>query len=500
MFLGDIHAITAANNLIAAAVDARIFHEATQTDEALFERLFPVKTGPDGKTCRYFAPVMRKRLEKLSIDVTTPDEMTEEQRRLFCRLRIDPETVSWNRVLDTNDRFLRSITIGQGTAEKGMVRSCGFDITVASEIMAVLALSTGLGDMRSRLGRMVVANDVDGNTVTVDDLGVSGAVTVLMKDAIKPTLMQTLEETPVLIHAGPFANIAHGNSSILADQIALKLVGEQGLCVTEAGFGSDIGFEKFANLKCRVSGLAPNCVVLVATVRALKMHGGGPTVIAGKPLDLTYKKANLELVEKGLPNLIQHIENIRKFGVPVVVAINRFATDTEPELNLIQKAAVNSKAHAAVVCELWAKGGQGATDLGKAVIEASNTQSDFKFIYPLDLSIKDKILKIAREIYRADGVEYTEKAELQIEDFEKKGFGKLPICVAKTQYSFSGDATKKGAPKGFTITVQQVRCNAGAEFLFPIVGSISTMPGLPIRPCFYDIDLDPVTEKVVGLS
>lgn len=321
---GDIHAVTAANNLLAAAIDARIFHENTQSDKALLNRLCPAKKG-----VRTFAPVMFKRLEKLGIDKTNPDDLTPEEVTKFARLDIDPETITWQRVMDTNDRFLRKITIGQNPTEKGMERSTGFDIAVASEVMAVLALATDLKDMRERLGKMVVASSKAGDPVTADDIGIGGALTVLMKDAIKPTLMQTLEGTPVLVHAGPFANIAHGNSSILADKIALKLAGsdensEPGYVVTEAGFGADIGMEKFFNIKCRVSGLVPNAVVLVATVRALKMHGGGPEVVAGKPLSDVYTEENLDILRKGCANLVKHIDNVKKFGVPVVVAINKF--------------------------------------------------------------------------------------------------------------------------------------------------------------------------------
>lgn len=316
---GDIHAITAANNLLAAQIDARMFHEATQSDQALYSRLVPRIKG-----VRQFSQIQLNRLEKLGIVETDPDKLTDEEITKFVRLNIDPSTITWQRVLDTNDRFLRKITVGQSPTEKNHTRECQFDITVASEIMAVLALTTSLADMRERLGRMVVASDTSGNPVTAEDLGASGALTVLMKDAIQPNLMQTLEGTPVFVHAGPFANIAHGNSSILADKIALKLVGEEGIVVTEAGFGADIGMEKFFNIKCRYSGLIPNAVVLVATIRALKMHGGGPTVTPGVPLPSPYTEENLGLVEGGFSNLKKQIENGRMFGVPVVVAINAF--------------------------------------------------------------------------------------------------------------------------------------------------------------------------------
>jgi methylenetetrahydrofolate dehydrogenase (NADP+)/methenyltetrahydrofolate cyclohydrolase/formyltetrahydrofolate synthetase len=322
---GDIHAVTAANNLLAAAIDARMFHEATQTDKALFNRLCPAKKG-----VRTFAPVMLKRLQKLGINKENPQDLDIDEIRRFARLDIDPETITWQRVVDVNDRFLRKITIGQAPTEKGQERSTGYDIAVASEVMAILALATDLKDMRDRLGRMVVASSKAGDPVTADDIGIGGALTVLMKDAIKPNLMQTLEGTPVLVHAGPFANIAHGNSSVIADKIALKLAGtdgpemDAGYVVTEAGFGADMGMEKFFDIKCRVSGLIPDAVVLVATVRALKMHGGAPEVVAGKPLPDAYTEENLEFLEKGCANLMKHIENAKKFGVSVVVAINKF--------------------------------------------------------------------------------------------------------------------------------------------------------------------------------
>lgn len=493
---GDIHAITASNNLLAAALEARMFHEATQSDAALFNRLCP----PDQDGKRTFAPVMLRRLRKLGIDKTDPNELTEDERGRFVRLDVDPATITWRRVLDTNDRFLRRITIGQGPQEKGMERVTGFDIAVASEIMAVLALATSLADMRERLGSIVVANSKAGDPVTADDLGVGGALTVLMKDALNPTLMQTLEGTPVLVHAGPFANIAHGNSSIVADQIALKLVGPEGFVVTEAGFGADIGFEKFADIKTRYSGLKPNCVVLVATVRALKMHGGGPPVSAGKPLDHAYKTEDVELVRAGCCNLRRHIENIAKFGVPVVVAVNRFATDTEAEMQAVREEALAAGAEDAVVCEHHAKGGAGAVDLGKAVAAACAKPSAFKCLYDVSLPIKDKILAVATQIYHAAGVEYTEEAEAAVALYEGMGLGNLPVCIAKTQYSFSTDPAAKGAPSGHTLKVRELRASAGAGFIVAICGDMMMIPGLPTRPAFYEIDLDLETGRVVGLS
>ncbi|XP_052768500.1 C-1-tetrahydrofolate synthase, cytoplasmic-like isoform X2 [Mya arenaria] len=492
---GDIHAITAANNLLAAQLDARMFHEATQTDEALYKRLVPSSKGK-----REFAKIQLRRLKKLGIEKLNPDELTEEEVKAFVRLDIDQETITWQRVMDTNDRFLRSITIGQGPQEKGKTRVCQFDITVASEIMAILALTTSLQDMRERLGNMVIASSKAGVPVTADDLGVSGALTVLMKDAIRPNLMQTLEGTPVFVHAGPFANIAHGNSSILADKIALKLVGKDGFVVTEAGFGADIGMEKFFNIKCRYSGLVPNAVVLVATIRALKMHGGGPTVVAGVPLPKAYTEENLELLEKGFSNLGKQIENANKFGVPVVVAVNGFATDTKSEKELVQRLARENGAFDAIICNHWAEGGKGATDLARAVDRACQETSNFKFLYDIELPIEDKIEIIAKEIYGADGIELSPEAKEQIARYKKQGFNDLPICMAKTHLSLSHDPTLKGRPTGFTLPIREARASIGAGFIYPLVGTMSTMPGLPTRPCFYDIDIDPDTEEIVGLS
>ncbi|WOL00465.1 formate--tetrahydrofolate ligase [Canna indica] len=493
---GDIHAITAANNLLAAAIDTRIFHEASQSDKALFNRLCP----PNKEGKRTFANIMFRRLQKLGISKTNPDELTPDEVKRFARLDIDPDSITWRRVMDVNDRFLRKITVGQGPDEKGMTRETGFDISVASEIMAVLALTTSLADMRERLGRMVVGNSKAGEPITADDLGVGGALTVLMKDAINPTLMQTLEGTPVLVHAGPFANIAHGNSSIVADKIALKLVGKGGFVVTEAGFGADIGTEKFMNIKCRYSGLVPQCAIVVATIRALKMHGGGPEVVAGKPLDHAYTTENVALVEAGCVNLARHIANSKAYGVNVIVAINKFATDTETEMNAVRTAALAAGAFDAVVCTHHAHGGKGAVDLGIAVQRACESQSGtLKFLYPLDIGIKEKIEAIAKS-YGASGVEYSEQSEKQIEMYSKQGFSNLPICMAKTQYSFSHIASQKGAPSGFVLPIRDVRASIGAGFIYPLVGTMSTMPGLPTRPCFFEIDVDIATGKVLGLS
>lgn len=493
---GDIHAITAANNLLAAAIDVRIFHETTQSDDALFNRLCP--TEQDGS--RHFAPVMLRRLRKLGIEKTNPNELTPEERSRFVRLDIDPDSITWRRVIDTNDRLLRGITIGQGPQEKGMTRATAFDISVASEIMAILAVTTSLADMRERLGRIVIGTSRAGEPVTADDLGVGGALTVLMKDAIMPTLAQTLEATPVLVHAGPFANIATGNSSIVADQIALKLVGPEGYVITEAGFGADIGMEKFMNIKCRFSGLTPNAVVIVATVRALKMHGGGPAVVAGKPLDHAYKSENLELLRAGCCNMARHIQNARMYGVPVVVAVNRFAADTDAELAVVQEAALAAGANAAVETSHHARGGAGAVDLGRAVMAACHKPTDFRLLYPLDVPLRDKIAAIATRMYGAAEVEYSEAASAALERYEAFGYGGLPVCMAKTQYSFSNDASAKGAPSGFTFKVREVRASIGAGFVVVICGDLMMIPGLPTRPAFYNIDLDLETGRVLGLS
>jgi formyltetrahydrofolate synthetase len=489
---GDIHAITAANNLLAAAIDVRVFHEGNQTDEKLFDRLCP----PDKQGNRKFSPSMLRRLEKLGIDKTDPNDLTPEERSKFVRLDIDPDSITWRRVVDTNDRFLRAITIGEGPAEKGKTRQTGYDITVASEIMAILALTTDLADMRERFGKIVIGTNKNGEAVTAEDIGAAGAMTVLMKDAIKPTLMQTLEGTPVFVHAGPFANIAHGNSSIIADKIALKLAD---YVVTESGFGADIGMEKFFDIKCRYSGLIPNVVVLVATVRALKMHGGGPKVSAGKPLDPAYTEENLDMLRAGLGNLKKHIQNALGFGIPVVVAVNSFADDTPAEVELVREAALAAGAEDSVVSRHWMEGGEGAVALAEAVVKAVEKPNDFRFLYPLDWSIKKKIETICKEIYGADGVDYEPEAEAKIELYTKLGFDDLPLCMAKTHLSLSHDPLLKGVPTGFRVPIRDIRASVGAGFLYPLVGKMSTMPGLPTRPVFYDVDLDLETGRVVGL-
>jgi len=490
---GDIHAITAANNLLAAAIDARMLHErATPDDEKLFNALCP----PDKQGARRFSISMLRRLKKLGINKTDPNELTPEERKRFARLDIDPANITFRRVVDTNDRLLRTITVGQGPEEAGNERQTGFDITVASEIMAILALTTDLADMRDRMGRIVIGTNKAGEAVTAEDLGVAGAMTVLMKDAIMPNLMQSLEGTPVFVHAGPFANIAHGQNSIIADRIALKLAD---YVVTESGFGADIGMEKFFDIKCRTSGLIPQVTVIVATVRALKMHGGGPRVVAGKPLDYAYTTENLDLLRAGLGNMQHHIRNAKKYGVNVVVAVNSFKDDTDAEVELIRKAAVEAGAEDAIVCRHWMEGGKGATKLGEAVIKAAEKPTNFKFLYPLEMSIKEKIETICTQIYGADGVEYSPEAERKIELYNRLGFDKLPLCMAKTHLSLSHDPAMKGVPKGYKIPIRDIRASVGAGFLYPLLGEMRTMPGLPTRPVFYDVDVDLETGRVLGL-
>jgi formyltetrahydrofolate synthetase len=489
---GDIHAITAANNLLAAAIDARIYHESKQPDDAkLFNALCP----PDKQGNRRFSPSMLRRLEKLGINKTDPNELTDEEKSLFARLDIDRDTISWRRVVDTNDRFLREIEIGLGP-EESMPRHTGFDITVASEIMAILALTKDLADMRERMGRIVIGTNKRGEAVTAEDLGVAGAMTVLMRDAIKPTLMQTLEGTPVFVHAGPFANIAHGQNSIIADRIALKLAD---YVVTESGFGADIGMEKFFGVKCHYSGLIPQVVVMVATVRALKMHGGGPKVVAGRPLDPAYTTENLGLLKDGLCNLEHHIHNAKRYGVNVVVAINSFKDDTKAEVELVREAAIAAGAEDAVVCTHWMHGGKGAVALAEAVVKACEKPSQFKFLYDVNLSIKEKIEIICKEVYGADGVDYTPEAEAKIDLYTRLGFANLPLNMAKTHLSLSHDPNLKGEPKGFRVPIRDIRASVGAGFLYPLLGTMRTMPGLPTRPVFYDVDLDLETGRVVGL-
>uniref|UniRef100_A0A8C7FRS1 Monofunctional C1-tetrahydrofolate synthase, mitochondrial n=1 Tax=Oncorhynchus kisutch TaxID=8019 RepID=A0A8C7FRS1_ONCKI len=484
---GDIHAITAANNLVAAAIDARMLHEATQKDKALYSRLVPSVNG-----VRRFSPIQISRLRRLGISEIDPSALTPQEVSSFVRLDLDPAKVTWQRVVDTNDRFLRKITVGQASTEKGHVRETQFDIAVASEIMAILALADGLGDMKTRLGRMVVGSSRSGQPVTAEDLGVSGALAVLMKDAIKPTLMQTLEGSPVFVHAGPFANIAHGNSSVLADKLALKLVGEDGFVVTEAGFGADIGMEKFFNIKCRASGLRPNVVVLVATVRALKMHGGGPNVSAGSPLPREY-------IDESHHSLLQSLQLFPWFPLWLPSPWLLHRTDTQAEIDLVCQMAKESGASDAVPCHHWARGGRGSVELAQAVKQAGSQPSHFQFLYSQETPIVEKIRMIAQKVYGADDIELSPEAQAKIDYYNQQGYGKLPICMAKTHLSLSHLPEKKGAPTGFTLPIRDIRASIGAGFIYPLVGTMSTMPGLPTRPCFYDIDLDPVTEEITGL-
>ncbi|XP_076166528.1 pug C-1-tetrahydrofolate synthase, cytoplasmic isoform X2 [Ptiloglossa arizonensis] len=491
---GDIHAVTAANNLLAAQIDARYFHECTLSDKVLYDRLVPTVKG-----IRKFSNIQLKRLKKLGITKTDPNNLTEEEITKFARLDIDPENITWTRVVDTNDRFLRKITIGQSPTEKGKTRETSFCISVGSEIMAILALATSVEDMKQRLGNIVVAFNKNGEPLTAEDFGTTGAMAILLKDAIEPTLMQSLEGTPVMVHTGPFANIAHGCSSIIADAIALKLVGPEGIVVTEAGFGSDIGMEKFFDIKCRTSGHIPNAVVLVATIKALKMHGGGPPVTAGALLKTEYLEENLELVRKGLPNLQKHISNGVKFGVPVIVAINVFATDTQAELELVKQAAIDSGATDAVICHHWAEGGAGATNLADAVIAATNKPSNFKVLYDLRVSIEEKINIIAKEMYGAGQVVLADKVQKKIEMYNKLGYDKLPLCMAKTSNSLTGDPSIKGAPTGFVLDITNIFVSVGSGFIVPMVGDIMMMPGLSVRPSIYDMDWNSETDEIEGL-
>jgi methylenetetrahydrofolate dehydrogenase (NADP+)/methenyltetrahydrofolate cyclohydrolase/formyltetrahydrofolate synthetase len=449
---GDIHAVSAANNLLAAAIDARMMHE------------------------RNYGPRFKQ--------VSGQDP-----------LNINPYSITWNRVVDVNDRELRRVVLGLGERVDGYPRQTGFDISVASEVMAILALTTGLKDMRQRLARIVIGQNWAGEPVTAEDLGVAGAMTVLMKDAVMPNLMQTLEGTPAFVHAGPFANIAHGNSSIIADQIALKLAD---YVVTESGFGADIGMEKFFDIKCRYSGLVPNTVVMVATIRALKMHGGGPRVVAGRDLDPAYTEENLELLEAGGANLAKNIQIAKLFGIPVVVAVNRFKYDTAAEVEMVKRIAEEAGAYAAVASNHWAEAGAGAIELAEAVVGACEQPSHFEFLYPLELSIKEKIETIASKVYGAEGVDYTSLAEQQIAAYEKAGFGNLPMCMAKTHLSISHDPSLKGVPTGFVLPIREVRASVGAGFIYPLCGEMRTMPGLPSKPVFMQVDLDD-QGKVVGL-
>lgn len=429
-FTGDFHAITTAHNLLAAVIDNHI-----QQGNAL---------------------------------------------------DIDVRRVAWKRVLDLNDRALRNVVIGLGGKAHGVPRETGFDITVASEMMAILCLASDLEDMKRRLGEIVVAYSRDGRAIRAEELNVTGALTLLFKDAIKPNLVQTLEGTPALIHGGPFANIAHGCNSVMATKFALKFAD---IAITEAGFGADLGAEKFLDIKCRFAGIHPDAVVIVATVRALKMHGGVPKTELGK--------VDMAALEKGLANLTKHIENVHKFGLPAVVAINAFPTDTKEELDFVEEKC-NALGASVALSQVWAKGGEGGVELAEKVLEAMKQPADFHYMYEVEQSIPEKIEAIAKAIYGADGVDFTAPAKKQLAEIEALGLDKMPICMAKTQYSLSDDATKLGRPEGFRITVKELRISAGAGFIVALTGNILTMPGLPKKPAAENMDID-VNGKITGL-
>ncbi len=410
-------------------------------------------------------------------------------------LGIDPHGILWPRVVDISDRALRHVVIGLGGREDGVPRETEYVITVGSEVMAVLALATDLFDLRARLGRIVLATTTNGAPVTAEDLHVAGSMTVLLRDAIKPNLLQTLEGGPAFVHAGPFANIAHGNNSIIADRLALVT---NDIVVTEAGFGADMGAEKFFDIKCRASGLSPDAAVVVATVRALKMHGGVGKIVAGKPLDPALLEENVEAVRTGAANLAKQIENVTIFGVPAVVAINSFPTDTPAEVEAIREVALAAGARDAVLATHFVDGGRGAAALAEAVWAAAEEPGAFNLLYPDDMALSLKIDTIAREVYGADGVEFLPAARKSLQQFEDLGYGHLPICMAKTQYSLSHDASLKNRPTGFTVPIREIRLSAGAGFITPICGDMRTMPGLPSQPGGENIDID-AEGNVVGL-
>jgi formate--tetrahydrofolate ligase len=436
---GDFHAVTSAHNLCSAFLDAHLFHGN--------------------------------------------------------ELNLDKNEITWRRVMDMNDRALRVVTVAGGGEKNGTPRETGFDITSASEIMAILGLANDIHDLRARLGAIVVGYNTDGLPVTAEDLKAAGAMTAILKDALKPTLMQTLEGTPAIVHTGPFANIAHGNSSIVADRIALRAAD---YVVTEAGFGADMGAEKFFDIKCRASGLKPDAALLVATVRAIKAHSGRFEIKAGKPLPDGLNKEDLEALAEGVGNLEKQIENVTQFGVPVVVAINVFPTDTENEIEFLREKALAAGASAAHVSTLFAEGGKGGEDLAHALVAACEEPSEFKLLYEDDATLKEKIEAIATKIYGADGVDYEDEANRQLARFEEHGFGKLPICMAKTQYSLSHDPKLKGRPTGFRFKVRDARVAVGAGFVYPLAGSIMTMPGLGKAPAGMKMDIDE-NGDVVGM-
>src|SRR5262245_509363 len=437
---GDIHAVQAAHNLLAAHVDTSIL--------------------------------------------------------LKNRYGFDPARVSWRRVADVNDRAMREILVGLGGAEHGVPRRTGFDIAGVSELMASLALADGVADMRKRIGRAILGDRPDGSAVTAEDVRGAGAAAVILREAMKPTLMQTTEATPCFVHAGPFANIAHGNSSIVADRIALKL---SDYVVTEAGFGADIGCEKFFNVKCRASGLVPSAAVVVTTVRALKMHSGRFRIVPGKPLDPALEREDLSAIQAGIGNLEKQIENVRAHGVPAVVAINRYPTDTDREHDLVRRRSLAAGAFGAEVSEVFGKGGEGGRALAQAVEAACQKGGGkFQFPYPLDAPVKEKVGTIARRMYGADGVDWSEQASQDVARYEALGHGTLPVCMAKTHLSLTADPERKGRPAGFRIPVREVRLSAGAGFLYPLCGEMKTMPGLGSRPGLENVDLD-ANGEIVGL-
>ena len=450
---GDIDAITNAHNLAMVALTSRLQHEFNYGDDIL-------------------------------------------AKKNLRRLNIDPRNLAMGWAMDFCAQALREIVIGIGGKMDGFMLRSGFQITVSSEVMAILAVATGLADMRERLNKIVVAYDKSGNPISTADLEVGGAMTALMSKAINPNLMQSLEGQPVLVHAGPFANIAIGQSSIIADRLALKLGDYH---VTESGFGADIGFEKFWNLKCRFSGLVPNCSVIVATIRALKMHGGGPKVVPGMPLDKAYTEENVALLEEGIDNLLAHIETVKKSGIPVVVCINHFYTDTDDEVALVREAAEAAGAKVAV-SKHWEKGGEGALELAEVVIEACEGKPKFQFLYEQDLPLKDKVHRIATEVYGADGVSYAPEAEAAIEQIEADNeLKKMGCCMVKTHLSLSHDPTIKGRPKGWTLPVRDVLVYRGAGFVVPVAGAIKLLPGTASDAAFRGIDVDVETGKVKGL-
>ena len=410
-------------------------------------------------------------------------------------LDIDPYSITWPRVLDISDRALRKVNIGLGGRLNGVPRESEFVITVASEVMAILALATDVRDLRDRLGRIVVATNRSGAAVTTEDLGVAGAMTVLLLDAIKPNLLQTLEGGPAFVHCGPFANIAHGNSSILADRVALAT---SDIVVTEAGFGADMGAQKFFDIKCRASGLAPDAAVVVATVRALKMHGGVGRIVAGKPLDPALLEENPDAVRAGGVNLAAQIELVRQYGVPVVVATNAFPGDAASEFEAIREVALAAGARDAVVTTHWADGGAGAEALAAAVWEAAGETSSFQLLYPDEMPLPDKIETIATRVYGADGVDFAPAAARALAEYDRLGYSHLPVCVAKTHLSMSHDPTLLGRPSGFRVPIREVRLAAGAGFIYPLAGDMRTMPGLPSRPAGENVDID-ADGGVVGL-